>query len=176
MSYSQTTRRSGPGPGQVAFLVAQLGGLAAMRFAERLAPLGLTPAQAGLLRAVAAEPGRSQRALLTQLGLLPSRLVALVDQLEGDGLMERRRDPDDRRHHALHLTSSGEARLRDIGRIAQAHADDYLAPLDDSDRSTLARLLTRLAAHHGLTPGVHPGYRTLGRGAAARGDKGRPET
>src|SRR4249919_2525285 len=100
--------RPGSGPGQVAFLLAQLGGLAAMRFAERLAPLGLIPAQAGLLRAVAAEPGRSQQALSAQLGLLPSRLVALVDELERDGLIERRRNPDDRRHHALHLTIAGE--------------------------------------------------------------------
>ena len=177
MSDLEAAQRSGSGPGQVAFLVAQLGGLAAMRFAERLAPLGLTPAHAGLLRAVAAEPGRSQRELSTQLGLLPSRLVALVDELERDDLIERRRDPDDRRHYALHVTTAGDERLRDIGRVAQAHANDYLAPLDERDRSILAKLLARLAAHHGLTPGVHPGYRTLGRGRpAAKGDTERPKT
>jgi DNA-binding MarR family transcriptional regulator len=134
-----------------------------MRFAERLAPLGLTPAEAGLLRAVAAEPGRSQQAVAAQLGLLPSRLVALVDELEREGLVARRRNPDDRRHHALHLTAQGEQRLRDIGRVAKEHALDYLEPLGPREQVTLGQLLGRLAAAHGLSPGVHPGYRALGR-------------
>jgi DNA-binding MarR family transcriptional regulator len=148
--------------GQVAFLLAQVGGLAALRFAERLAPLGLSPPHAGLLRAVAAAPGRSQQALATELGVLPSTLVALVDELEGDGLLERGRNPTDRRNYALQLTPAGHQRLQDIGRAAQAHGGDILAPLAQEDRVVLARLLAQLAEHHGLTPGVHPGYRTLG--------------
>ena len=67
------------GPAHVAFVLTQVGALAAMGFAEQLAPLGLTPAHAGLLRAVAADPGRSQQAVATELGVLPSRLVVLVD-------------------------------------------------------------------------------------------------
>jgi DNA-binding MarR family transcriptional regulator len=159
--------RPGAGPGWTAFLVAQLGALATMRFADRLDPLGLTPPQAGLLRAVAAAPGRSQQALSAQLGVLPSRLVALIDDLARQGLMERRRDPADRRHYALHLTPAGDDRLRDIGRVAGQHGEDFLAPLSEHDRAELSRLLGRLAAHHGLTAGVHPGYRILGPGSAA---------
>ena len=151
------------GPGQVAFGLTQLGGLAAQRFAERLAPTGLTPAHAGLLRAVAADEGRSQQALAEQLGVMPSRLVALVDELERDGVLERRRNPRDRRHHALHLTDTGRVRLRELGRIAREHGAEFLTPLDDAERATLGDLLARLADHHGLAPGVHPGYRTLGR-------------
>jgi DNA-binding MarR family transcriptional regulator len=169
MSDRKVAGKSDASTGQLAFLVAQVGGLAAMRFAERLVPLALTPAHAGLIRAVAAQPGRSQQALAVQLGLLPSRLVVLVDELEREGLLERRRDPNDRRHYALHLTAAGEQRLSDIGRVARSHAEDYLAPLDQQDRVALAALLTRLAAHHGLTPGVHPGYRTRGRDARADG-------
>ena len=166
-------RRPGGGPGWTAFLVAQLGGLAAMRFAERVASVGLTPAHAGLLRAVAAEPGRSQQALSAQLGLLPSRLVALVDEMERDGLLERRRNVHDRRQYALHLAPAGEARLRDVGRVAQQHGEDFLEPLNDKDRAELGRLLGLLASHHRLTPGVHPGYRAIGRDptAAVRRDR-----
>lgn len=162
-----SSRAQGPTrPGRVAFLVAQVGGLAAMRFAERLAPLQLDPPQAGLLRAVGAEPGRSQQSVAAQLGLVPSRLVSLVDELEERGLVQRRRNPRDRRHHALHLTTLGEERLADIGRVATTHGEDFLAPLTDRERATLERLLDRLANHHGLAPGVHPGYRALGKGAA----------
>jgi len=136
---------------------------------RNLAPLGLGPAHAGLIRAVGATPGRSQQALATQLGILASRLVVLIDELEGDGLIERRRDPADRRYYALHLTSDGDERLRDIGRVAQSHGEDFLAPLNGQDRADLTRLLTRVAAHHSLTPGVHPGHRTIGRDTELRG-------
>src|SRR3954468_19066824 len=128
------------GSGNTAFLVAQLGALASMRFAQALGPLGLNPAEAGLWRAVNADPGRSQQALSVQLSLLPSRLVAMVDELEGDGVLERRPNPTDRRHHALHLTAAGEQLLREIGRIAQQHGRDFLAPLSSEDQQALATL------------------------------------
>lgn len=133
-----------------------------MRFADRVSEAGVTPPQAGLLRAVAAEPGRTQQAVSVQLGLLPSRLVALVDDLEARGWLERRRDPDDRRNYALYVTDSGRAVLQDIGRAALAHGEDFLAPLSKAERATLSDLLTRLAEHHQLAPDVHPGYRAMG--------------
>ena len=136
-----------------------------MRFAERLGPLGITPAHAGLLRAVAAEPGRSQQAVAAQLGIVPSRLVVLTDELERDGLIERRRNVEDRRHHALHLTALGEERLGELAAVAQEHAAELLHPLSEADQAALADLLERLASAHGLTPGVHPGFRALGRSA-----------
>ena len=163
---STSARSDDPGPAAVAFLVAQVGGLAASRFAERLQPLGMDPPQAGLLRAIAEAPGRSQQALSAQLGLLPSRLVTLVDELETEGLVERRRNPQDRRHHALHVTAQGEQRLAALGRQARAHGESLLEPLSDRERATLGRLLRKVADHHELTPGVHPGYRWLGRGRA----------
>ncbi len=134
-----------------------------MRFADRVTEAGVTPPQAGLLRVVAAEPGRTQQAVSAQLGLLPSRLVTLVDELEGRGLIERRRDPHDRRNSALYVTEAGKAILQDIGRVAQAHGEDFLAPLNKAERATLSDLLSRLASHHGLASDVHPGYRALGR-------------
>ncbi|MGH3525330.1 MAG: MarR family transcriptional regulator, partial [Mycobacterium sp.] len=60
----------------MAFLLAQLGHQATALFAEQMGTLELTPPHAGILRAIAAEPGRSQQALSAQLGLLPSRVVA----------------------------------------------------------------------------------------------------
>jgi DNA-binding MarR family transcriptional regulator len=77
----------------VAFLLAQLGHHAAELFAEQIATIDLTPPHAGILRAIASEPGPSQQALSGQLGLLPSRVVAYVDELEDRGYVERRRNP-----------------------------------------------------------------------------------
>jgi DNA-binding MarR family transcriptional regulator len=146
-------------PGMLAFQLAQVGGLAAMKFAERLGPLELSPAQAGLLRAVATNPGRSQRALAEQLGSLPSRLVILIDELETAGLLERRVSSRDRRVSELYLTSSGVQMMRRLGRVAAAHGENLLGSLDEAERAALAGLLSKLATEHGLTPGVHPGYR-----------------
>jgi len=151
---------SPPGPG-AAFLLAQLGSYAAAQFAERVAELDLVPAQTGLLRAVAASPGQSQQALAQLLGTPPSRLVALVDALEERGILQRRRNPDDRRLHALHLTEAGQLLLRRIGKAARAHNDALCRALDPTERDQLRALLTRIADDHDLTPGVHPGYRNL---------------
>ena len=144
-----------------AFLLTQIGSYAAARFAERMAELDLTPPQTGLLRAVAVAPGQSQQAMARHLGTPPSRLVALVDGLDQRGLLERRRNPDDRRLHALHLTDAGFDLLRRVGEIGHAHDDEMCRVLLDEERTTLRALLGRIAADHGLTPGVHPGYRHL---------------
>jgi DNA-binding MarR family transcriptional regulator len=154
-------RASRPGAGRPgnAFLLAQVGAEAAARFAQRIAGLDLTPAQAGLLRLIARQPGQSQQALARQLGTPPSRLVLLLDGLEERGLTERRRNPSDRRHHALYLTDDGSRLMARLGQIGAAHEDDICAPLDAAERTQLHGLLTRIAGHHGLTAGVHPGYR-----------------
>lgn len=149
-----------PEPG-VAFLLAQLGSYAASRFTKSVAALDLVPAQTGLLRAVAASPGQSQQALAQLLGTRPSRLVALVDALEERGILERRSNPDDRRLHALHLTETGRQMLPRIGEVARAHNDVICRALDPAEREQLLALLTRIADDHGLTPGVHPGYRNI---------------
>src|SRR5262245_17057726 len=113
-----------------AFLLAQLGALAATKFAERLSALDLAPPHAGILRLVSASSGISQQALATLLGILPSRLVLLIDQLEGRGLIERQSDPGDRRSHALHLTERGRDALKTIGRLSREHQDSLLAALN----------------------------------------------
>jgi DNA-binding MarR family transcriptional regulator len=149
--------------GGVAFLLAQLGHHAAERFSERIAALDLTPPHAGILRAIAAAPGRSQQALSTQLGLLPSRVVAFVDDLEDRGYLERRPNPDDRRQYALYLTPAGKERMGKVSRIARQHDRAITSGLSESQRAQLRELLAALAAQQGLTPGIHPGYRRLGR-------------
>jgi len=147
----------------VAFLLAQLGHHAATLFAEQVAAIELSPPQAGILRAIAAEPGRSQQALSAQLGMLPSRVVVYVDELEERGYVERRRNPDDRRLHALHLTAAGKRLMRKLSELAHQHELRLTAALDPEQYSALRALLSTVAREQGLKPHVHPGYRTLAR-------------
>ena len=141
-----------------AFLLAQVGAHAAQRFAERIAELDLTPAQVGLLRLVATRPGQSQQAIAAQLGTPPTRLVALVDGLEKRGLVERRRNPEDRRLYALELTDDGRAFMGRVAQAAAAHERAITTSLSEHERATLHALLTKIADEQDLTPGVHPGY------------------
>ncbi|MET9068512.1 MarR family winged helix-turn-helix transcriptional regulator [Streptosporangium sandarakinum] len=146
-------------PKRTAFLLAQVGAHAAARFAERISELEVVPADVGLLRMIATRPGRSQQSLAEELGVVPSRVVALIDNLERKGLVERRRNPQDRRNYALHLTEQGTHVMTQMRRLGKAHEDDICAALDDARRAQLTELLEAIAAQQGLTPGVHPGYR-----------------
>jgi DNA-binding MarR family transcriptional regulator len=167
--------RADPARGRfgAAFLVAQVGAHAASRFAERLAALDLSPPHAGILRALAGAPGISQQALGSSLGILPSRLVILVDELDERGLIERRDDPDDRRTYQLFVTEKGRQALEAIGRVARAHQDALCAALSEDERQTLAGLLSRIAEEQGLSPGVHPGFRQMGSSASRTSTKKR---
>jgi DNA-binding MarR family transcriptional regulator len=131
-------------------------------FAERIAALDLTPPQAGFLRLVATEPGSSQQAIAGRLGMAPSRLVRIVDDMEQRGLIERRRDPGDRRNHALYLTADGGRLMGRLAAAAAAHDDALCAALAPEEREQLKELLGRIAADQGLEQGVHPGYRRTG--------------
>jgi DNA-binding MarR family transcriptional regulator len=159
---SQTGRRP-----SAAFLLAQVGAHAASKFAERLAKLKLTPAHAGILRILDWTPAITQQALSATLGMVPSRLVALLDELEERGLTERRENPGDRRSYALHLTEKGRSTLGMIGRISREHQQALLNALSEDERKELADLLQRVADEQGLTHGVHPGYARM-RGPGAR--------
>ena len=152
--------------GGVAFLLSQLGAHATGRFAARAAELDLTPPQAGLLRMLAAVPGRSQRELADGLGMPPSRFVPFADELEARGLIERRKNPEDRRLHALYLTDRGLELLGELRKVGAAHEKDVCQALTAPEQRQLAELLRRVADQQGLVPGVHPGYRDQ---APARG-------
>lgn len=148
--------------GGAAFLLAQVGAHAASKFGQRLAELKLVPAHAGIFRILAATPAITQQALANALGTLPSRLVALVDELESKGLLERRPHDSDRRSYALHLTPAGQFTLQAIGRIARDHQLALLAALSQEEQQQLAALLQRVADQQGLVRRVHPGYGSAG--------------
>ncbi|WP_344862228.1 MarR family transcriptional regulator [Amycolatopsis ultiminotia] len=152
-----------PPPTGSAFLLAQLGAHATRRFTERIAELDLTPPQTGLLRVIARRPGESQQVLAAELGTPPTRLVALVDGLEQRGLIERRRNPQDRRLYAVHLSDKGRETMRALAKVGAAHEEELTSALSTEERMVLHGLLGRIAETHGLSQGVHPGYRDLDR-------------
>ncbi|HEX4067533.1 MAG TPA: MarR family transcriptional regulator [Acidobacteriaceae bacterium] len=148
--------------GQPAFLLAQLGAHAASQFAERLGVLELTPPDAGILRLLRMAAGLSQQELAAKLRIHPSRLVAMLDNLEKRGFVERRPNPDDRRLYSLHLAKDGGEILERLGKVAREHQDALLSALSREERDLLTSLLLKVADQQGLARGVHPGYQRLG--------------
>ena len=176
MSKSGMAQGEHPRNNSAAFLLAQLGAYASGQFAKRLEPLGFTPAHAGIVRIIAATPGLSQQELAAKLGMYASRLVAVIDDLEERGLIERRPSNSDRRLYALHLTKSGKDQLSAIGVIAREHGRDLLEGLSDEERSTLTALLERVAKKQGLQEGVHPGYRNISADTSPKSLRGKSKS
>ena len=147
-------------PRRIAFLLAQLGSDASAAFERALAPLGITASEAGLLRLVGRNPGIGQKAASEQLGVGPSRVVAVLDRLERHGSVERRRSATDRRSHEVHLTPEGERLLAALRPIAEAHEAAFTQGFDHADLDRLAGYLEIIAASRGLSRDIHRDTRT----------------
>ena len=142
-------RFSNPPPEPLAsatgFLLSWNGRRTSEGFAQALGPLGLGPPQFGILNLIDAHPGVTQQQLVSESLIDPSSMVAVIDELEKLGLAQRRKHPDDRRKHAVHLTPKGKRTLARAREVATKFADDLLAPLDAAEQETLRQLLRKLA-------------------------------
>jgi DNA-binding MarR family transcriptional regulator len=155
-------------PTQIAFLLSQVGAHSAQEFARLLRPLQLTPADAGILRLLRQAEGLSQQNLAKALHMHPSRLVAVIDALESRDLVVREPNATDRRLYSLKLTSKGHETLRTIGELAREHNALICAGLTAAECAQLESLLQKVAEKQGLAPGIHPGYREIGKPRRAK--------
>jgi DNA-binding MarR family transcriptional regulator len=87
--------------------------------------------------------GIGQQALGELLHVDANNLVLLLNELEANGYVERRRDPGDRRRHIVGLTRAGSRALERAERGMESVEDEVLAGLDANQRARLLRLLRR---------------------------------
>lgn len=91
-----------------------------------------------------AERGRvPQQDLAEVLCMDANNLVLLLNELEGDHLIRRERDPDDRRRHIVEITDAGHAALDRAETAREAIEDEALGALDGDERETLRTLLIK---------------------------------
>jgi DNA-binding MarR family transcriptional regulator len=120
------------------------GGLYAQKaLDEAFGAVGLT-AREFLLLAFAATGPLSQQDIARRLAIDPTVVVGVVDELERRNLVERRRDPADRRRYLLAVTADGSELLDKAGRTAQEATDAFLDPLSEKERRQLGALLRTL--------------------------------
>jgi DNA-binding MarR family transcriptional regulator len=115
--------------------------------AERplLAAHGLSMWAYVALAHLASQPAGTQLALAEAIGYDKSRLIALLDDLERNGLITRTADPTDRRARIVALTEAGRARHAAARADVRTMEDDFLAGLDLAERTRLRDMLAELA-------------------------------
>jgi MarR family transcriptional regulator, lower aerobic nicotinate degradation pathway regulator len=116
------------------------------RTAQSLGSIGLSPALFAVLNVLGARDGTIQQQLSTDMGMDPSAMVKLINELEEAGFAERRRRPNDRRAWEVTITPKGRRTLQRAKRLASDVEDEVLAGLNTADRRQLMTLLRRALA------------------------------
>ena len=121
--------------------------------AHRLVSEGLAAADARgyhyrLLAALEEFGPASQAALGRRTGIDRSYVVEAVNELADRGLVERARDPEDRRRNIITITPAGVRQLRRLDEVVAGIQDELLASLSADERDELARLLRKVLEHH----------------------------
>jgi DNA-binding MarR family transcriptional regulator len=143
--------RSSPRPDAVplGFLLHHLSDSLGASLDAAFQELGVSLPQVIVLAAIARHGARSQLDLGGCAGINRTRMVSLLDELEAQDLVQRQRDPDDRRVYRVLLTEAGRERLCAAGRRRLDVEERWLSPLSPQERTQFRTLLLRLAALSG---------------------------
>ena len=97
------------------------------------------------------ESGKAAQAKLAETMMMDANnCVILLNGLEEGGLIERTRDPEDRRRHIVEITAKGQKALENAERKLETLEDEVLGNLDASERDELRDLLAKALEDHSL--------------------------
>ena len=114
--------------------------------AAALQSIGLTPALFAVLNYLEAHEGAIQQEVGSAMGIDPSTMVSLVDELERAGLAKRRPHPRDRRAREVLITPKGRRALKRGRELAAEVEDDVLQGLSHAERRQLVVLMRKAFA------------------------------
>ena len=129
------------------FLISDVSRLMRRRFDERAREVGATRAQWRTLTTLSRNEGLNQGALADLLEVEPITLCRMIDRLEESGLVERRRDPADRRAWQLFLTDKSKPILAELRAMADELFQQVLSGMSEPDRAQLGKLLNLMRAN-----------------------------
>jgi DNA-binding MarR family transcriptional regulator len=117
---------------------------------DRLATgLGVTRAQWKVLFKLTRMPGLRQVELADMLDLEPITLCRIVDRLEEAGLVERTRDPQDRRAWRLHVTTQAQPLIDKLQAVGGKLVEQAFAGIDPQKIETVREVLARVRENSG---------------------------
>lgn len=116
-------------------------------FRRALGEDGFAPRVFSALSLVVQYPNVTQSGLARMLGIERSGLVAIVDELEGRGLLKRTNVPGDRRVQALVPTQKGKTVYAEARATVRAHEEQLLSNLSTDEKTTLMALLAKIRAN-----------------------------
>jgi DNA-binding MarR family transcriptional regulator len=137
------------------FLFAKLGLMLKTKALGAFEDVGFEAHQYSLLALLGEGDRETQATIADVLGVDRSQLVGILDDLEEKGLVERRRDPQDRRRHVVSLTADGRRQLVKLRDVIRRVENEFFAPLDPASREALYDALLSLAIYH--DPRCSPG-------------------
>jgi|SRR5581483_2151146 len=127
------------------YVLSKLGYGAQLQMMDEFEKAAAGPVDYSVLALLDEAVPEAQSTIADLLKIDRSQLVGLLDSLEERGLIERRRDPKDRRRHLVTVTPSGKQQLARLRKIVAQIEDEFLAPLDADERAQLHELLLRVA-------------------------------
>jgi DNA-binding MarR family transcriptional regulator len=133
-------------------LLARLGQESTARFRRALRPLNMGAQQFIVLKQLQVFGSCSQGELADALGIDYSNLAGVTQQIYERGLIERHRDPADRRRYVVQLTADGSRLLADADNAILEGEEGMLSSLEESERDHLWELLRRMADALELCP------------------------
>ena len=131
----------------IGFLVSDVSRLIRRRFDERARGIGATRAQWRTLIVLSRNEGVNQGGLADLLEVEPITLCRMIDRLEESGLVERRRDPSDRRAWLIFLTDKSRPLLDQLRELADDLFASALDGLSDAAQAELVASLTRVRSN-----------------------------
>jgi DNA-binding MarR family transcriptional regulator len=129
------------------FLISDVSRLMRRRFDERARLIGVTRAQWRTLTMLSRHEGINQGGLADLLEVEPITLCRMIDRLEEAGLVERRRDPADRRAWLIFLTAKAHPLLSQLRGLADGMIENALSGLDEAKRAQLSETLSVIRAN-----------------------------
>jgi len=127
-------------------LLAQAGHRAALLLGQQFSDSGLRPRHGQILVRLDQTGSATQQQLLEQLAVDPSVLVGLLNDLEDAALVERVRDPADRRRHIVRLADEGRAVAAEVHRSVAAVQERLFPSVSEQDLAALRRVLVAVCA------------------------------
>ena len=121
-------------------------------YEEALRPLGIIGKHAGVLTVLQDRGVISQQEIGKCIYMDRTSMVAVIDDLERRGLVERKAHPTDRRSHVIVLTSKGMGVLPRIRRLSAAVEKKFLSCLSPGEQKDLQGLLRKLVITHYAEP------------------------